>query len=294
MPGRLMALSAGVLVALLAIGAWPALAPGPGQPDRAVARAPVSTHVTAIERGGWGPNVRAARRWARGRAGRVRFAVVGLTGRLRTFQGARTAPMASLFKAMLLAAYLNRARDRDLHGWERDLLNPMIRRSDDVAATRVRDMLGPGPIVRIARRAHMRDFSYHSVWGLSRASPRDQARFFSRWDRYVPERHERYARYLLSNIVSGQRWGIAQARPKGWRIYFKGGWGDGSGRVNHQTAFLERRRCRVTISVMTEFNPNHRYGSQTQRGIAARLLDGVRRAECGRRFGTGNAHVVSR
>jgi hypothetical protein len=289
-----MALSAGVIVALLAIAALPAPAPGPGQLERAVAREAVSTHVSSIERGGWAPNVRAARRWAGGRAGRVRFAVVGLTGRLRASHGARTAPMASLFKAMLLAAYLNRARDRDLRGWERDLLNPMIRRSDNVAATRVRDILGPGPIVKIARRARMRDFSYHSVWGISRTSPRDQARFFSRWDRYVPTRHERYARYLLSNIVPGQRWGIAQARPRGWRIYFKGGWGDGSGRVNHQTAFLERGRCRVTISVMTEFNPNHRYGSHTQRGVAARLLDGVRSAECGKRFGTGGAQVVQR
>jgi hypothetical protein len=233
----------------------------------------------------WQPNVKAARRYARGRAGDVRFAVMDLRGRMHDLHGARTSPMASLFKALLLATYLSRpnVRDRGLHGWERDLLGPMITRSDNAAATRVRDMLGAGPIVAMARRADMHDFSYNSVWGLSRTSSRDQARFFYRWDHFVPERHEDYARYLLSHIVSSQRWGLAQARPRGWRIFFKGGWGVGTGRVNHQTAFLERRRCRIAISVMTEFSPSHSYGTQTQRGVGERLLQGIRRADCRRR-----------
>lgn len=232
----------------------------------------------------WAPNVRAARRYALRRAGDVRFAVVGLDGRMRGLHEARTAPMASLFKALLLATYLSRpnVRDRGLYGWERDLLGPMIMRSDNEAATRLRDILGPGPIIAMARRAEMRDFSYHSVWGLSRTSSRDQARFFYRWDRFVPRRHEDYARYLLSHIVPSQRWGLAKARPRGWKIFFKGGWGVGSGRVNHQTAFLERRRCRISVSVMTEYSPSHSYGTQTQRGIGERLLQGIRRAHCRR------------
>ncbi len=99
----------------------------------------------------------------------------------------------------------------------------------------------------------------------------------------MPNRHRRYARSLLSGIVPRQRWGIARARPKGWKIYFKGGWGVGTGRVNHQTAFLERGRCRVALSVMTEFSPGHNYGKQTQRGVAERLLEGIRRSQCGER-----------
>jgi hypothetical protein len=216
--------------------------------------------------------------------GDVRFAVIDLAGRLHDFHGGRTAPMASLFKALLLATYLSRpgVSDRPLHEWERDLLGPLILRSDNAAATRVRDMLGAGPIVAMARHADMHDFSYSSVWGLSRTSSRDQARFFFHWDRFVPKRHEGYARYLLSHIIPSQRWGLAKARPRGWRIFFKGGWGVGAGRVNHQTAFLERRRCRIAISVMTEFSPSHTYGTQTQRGIGERLLRGIRRARCRR------------
>ena len=81
--------------------------------------------------------------------------------------------MASLFKPLVMATYLSRpnVRDRGLHGWERDLLGPMIRCSNNEPATRLRDMLGPGPITAMARKAEMKDFSYHSVWGLSRTEP---------------------------------------------------------------------------------------------------------------------------
>jgi hypothetical protein len=151
----------------------------------------------------------------------------------------------------------------------------MIKRSDDVAATRVRDMVGAGAVKKTARRADMRDFSYHSIWGLSRTSPRDQANFFSKIERYVPKRHRSYARGLLADIVPSQRWGVGKADPKGWKLFFKGGWGDGSGRVNHQSALYERGPCRMALSVMTQHNPNHRYGSETIEGIAERLLRGL-------------------
>jgi hypothetical protein len=252
---------------------------------------PGHTQVSAAVQGGWEPPLRRARRYARRRTGDVRFAVVDQFGRTRTLNGARTAPMASLFKALLLATYLSRpsVRDRSLHEWERDLLGPMIKRSDNEAATRVRDILGAGPIVAMSRRAHMQDFSYNSIWGLSRTSSRDQAHFFWRWDRWIPRRHEHYARYLLSHIVSWQRWGVARARPRGWDLFFKGGWGVGTGVVNHQTALLERRRCRIGLSVMTEFSPSHDYGTETIEGVAKRLTEGIRRAYCGRAIGHGDA-----
>lgn len=253
----------------------------------------VRTELDSVDRGGWAPTMRSARRFARDRTGQVRFAVVDQFGRRNAFHGARTAPMASLFKALLLATYLSRpnVRDRGLHEWERDLLGPMIKRSANDPATRLRDMLGAGPIVAMARRADMRDFSYSSIWGLSRTSARDQARFFARWDRFVPKRHEDYARYLLSHIVRSQRWGVGQAQPPGWRLFFKGGWGVGTGRVNHQTAFIERGRCRIALSVMTEYSPNHHYGTTTIEGVAKRLTDGIRHAHCGGRVGHGDAHV---
>jgi hypothetical protein len=40
---------------------------------------------------------------------------------------------------------------------------------------------------------------------------------------------------------------------------------------------------------MTAFSPTHSYGTQTQRGVAERLLKGIRTAECGKRIGNGGA-----
>ena len=233
-----------------------------------------------------------ARRYARARLGDVSFAIVGRRTRLRSFQRARTAPAASVIKAMLLVAYLRQrsVRDRRLYADEKALLEPMIRVSDNAAGIQVAALLGDGRVERLARAARMRDFHwvYEPGWlgGLSQISARDQARFMVRYERYVPGRHRRFARHLLGSVVTWQRWGIASVRPRGWRLYFKGGWGindDGVGTVSHQVAFLQRGRCRLALAILTEHNPSPGYGTETLRGVAIRLLHGIRAAPCGRR-----------
>lgn len=200
--------------------------------------------------------------------------MIDAAGRLHEHRGVRTAPAASVFKAMLLATYLRDrdVRDRRLRRSDRELLGPMIRRSDNETATRVRDIVGRRAIVRLARRAGMRRFRYDRVWGLSRVNAVEQARFFRRYERYVPARHEGYARRLLSTIVASQRWGVGRVKPDGWELFFKGGWGSGSGRVDHQVAWLERGPHRVALAILTEFNPSHAYGKRTLKGVAGRLL----------------------
>lgn len=228
---------------------------------------------------GWQPHVRRAERYANRRAGEVSFAVIDLDGRMRTFHGAGTAPAASVFKVMLLAAYLRQhsVRHRSLHSSDRRLLAPMIRHSDNVAATRVRDIVGRGAIEHLAQDVHMRDFKYNQVWGLSRTSARDQARFMYRLRRYIPHRHYRYAKHLLAGIVGPQRWGIGRVKPRGWHLYFKGGWGSGTGWVDHQVAFLTRHGHRMSVAILTQFDPSHSYGKQTLRGVAQRILSGLPR-----------------
>ena len=66
--------------------------------------------------------------------------------------------------------------------------------------------------------------------------------------------------------------------PPGWHLFLKGGWGSGSGRVDHQVALLKRGHHRIALAVFTQFDPSHSYGKQTLRGIAARLLAGLSRA----------------
>jgi hypothetical protein len=214
-------------------------------------------------------------RYLEARAGVESFALVDEHGRIHGFRRARRAPSASLLKAMALVAYLRlpSVRGRDLRDADRRLLGPMIRRSDNATAGTVLRTVGARRLYRLADRAHMSAFRFvWPVWGLSTTSAQDQARFFFRIDRFVPSRHRAYALRLLASIVPSQRWGIPKARPPGWTIHFKGGWGSGTGLVTHQSALLLDGDRRLALSVLTRFNPSHRYGTRTIRGVAARLL----------------------
>jgi hypothetical protein len=226
----------------------------------------------------WHPHIRLAARYAATRAGGISFGV-------RTDRGLsgigleRTVPSASVLKPMLLTAYLRRpeVRRRALTARERALLGPMIRRSDSTDASIVCNIVCGGGVQRLARRVGMHRFRVASPWGLSSIDVADQTRFFLHIDRYLPRRHRRYALRLLGSIVPSQRWGIARVRPRGWALYFKGGWGSGTGWADHQVALVRRGRRRLAVAILITSSPSHDYGKETLRGIAARLLRGLRR-----------------
>ncbi|HVD66821.1 MAG TPA: hypothetical protein VNB65_07990, partial [Gaiellaceae bacterium] len=163
MSGRRSALAlvlAGAVVALAGV-------------ERAVAAAPPT----------WGSRMAAAARYAEARSGTISFAVVDEAGRLHGYHGRAAAPAASLLKPMLLVAYLRRpgVRDRPLEQWERDLLGPMIRRSDNTNVPRLVGIVGERRLRRLANAAGMEHFRLHMpYWGSSEVTPRGQALFFDR------------------------------------------------------------------------------------------------------------------
>jgi hypothetical protein len=226
--------------------------------------------------GTWRAHIGEAREYAASRSGSVSFGVRTRDG-LRGIGVQRTVPSASVVKAMLLVAYLRQPDvwHRRLRGAERALLGPMIRRSDNAAASRVCNIVGTGGLARLAHRVHMRHFRATRPWGLSTINVADQTRFFLHIDRHIPGRHRRYAMRLLSSIAPAQRWGIARVRPPGWALYFKGGWGSGTGWVDHQVALLRRGRRRAAVAILISSSPSHTYGNETLRGVAARLLRGL-------------------
>jgi hypothetical protein len=236
----------------------------------------LSTTVSPVAGAGgsWRPGSGRAERYIATRAGNVTWAVKSPSGKLYASGGQTKVPAASVFKAMLMTAYLRQGsvRDRPLYRSDKDLLAPMIKRSDNAAATRIADMLGPRRIYRLARNAEMHNFTYTRPWGLSEVTATEQTRFFFHLERYLPKRHEDYARYLLSHVVESQRWGIGRVQKPNWRKYFKGGWGSGTGAVCHQVAFIERRGMRIAVSVMITSSPSHTYAKRTLRGVFKRLL----------------------
>jgi hypothetical protein len=259
-------------IALMAAPAPLAGASSPGAPTTAAAAG-----AKPIRAYPWERRIKAAAHFARRRAGAVSFAVVDERGRIRGFHRGRRHSSASVVKAMLLVAYLRKrgVRGRRLHGSEKGTLGPMIRRSDNAAATAIHNNVGNRGLRRFARRAGMKRFIPSSTWGGSQITARDQARFFFRIRSLVPERHRSYALGLLRRIVPGQRWGVPRGKPKGWRVHFKGGWNPSGGgwRVN-QAALLRRGDRRLAIAVLTEGDPSLGYGAITISGVTRRLLRG--------------------
>lgn len=229
----------------------------------------------AVRRRAWKRAFRSARKYARSRLGRVSVAIVDDQGRLHGHLGTRTFFSASLVKAMLLVAYLRRPeiRHRSLSESSRALLTPMIERSDNTAATQVRNIVGNAGLARLARRARMHHFATAVSWGETQLAAADQARFFEQIDRLVPPRHRGYARFLLAHVIEEQRWGIPEVAPGGARVFFKGGWRPSvGGWIVNQSALLEKAGRRVSLSVLTDLDRTDGYGHETIRGVAARLL----------------------
>jgi len=161
-----------------------------------------------------------------------------------------------------------------LDSHSRSNLYPMIHVSDNSAATRVWSIVGDHRLRRLAHAARMSDFSIHGIWANAMISAADQARFFFEMNGLIPRHFRGYANGLLSHIVGYESWGIpAVARPRGWKVYFKGGWRPTSrGQLVHQVARLERGRARIAIAVMTDGDPSMAYGIRTIQGVTGKLL----------------------
>jgi hypothetical protein len=225
----------------------------------------------------WRPGLEAAREYAASRAGSIGFAL-RTRRHLYRYGAYTTYRSASVVKVMLMVAYLNHStvRGRALNDADRGLLDPMIRWSDNGAASRVRDFVGNSALERLADRVGMDRFATAPSWGDTQITAAGQSKLMLRVDRYVVRRHRDTALRLLGSVIGAQRWGIARARHPGWRLYFKGGWGD-YGEVDHQVALLRRGKRRISLAILSSAFPSHEYGKQTLEGIARRLLRGLDR-----------------
>ncbi len=224
----------------------------------------------------WRPHMLAAIGYTDTRTGDVAFAV-RTDDRFYGYRPDHDEWSASVVKAMLMVAYLNEpsVRNRDLNAHDRQILTPMITESDNDDAQIVFDTVGQGALKGLARRVGMTHFATSPIWGETEVTAADQTRFFLHVDSFIPARHRAYAMSLLAGIVPSQRWGVGEVAPKGWKLYFKGGWGYGTGLLDHQVALLVRGCARVSIAVLTMHDGSHAYGKDTLKGIFARLLRGL-------------------
>jgi hypothetical protein len=261
--------------------AWFAAAEGANaarQPThRVAARCPVPGRREPIDRL-YRPDMRAAIAYARTRQGDIAFAV-RTDHRFYAYRPDHVEWSASMVKSMMMVAYLDEpwVADRTLNGRDGSLLWPMITESDNDDADQVYDIIGPGALYALAARVGMESFSTQSIWGETHVTPRGLTKFFLHIDSYVVKRHRGYAMAALSKIVPYERWGVGEVAPRGWKLYFKGGWGSGTGLIDSQVALLRRGCSRVSAAVLTMNDGSHTYGKETLRGLFDRLLHGVPR-----------------
>ena len=218
-----------------------------------------------------GPAVEQARRFARGREGEVAFAVADERGAVRGLDADRRFLSASLSKAMILVAFLRRAREPTPS--ERVSLGFMIRLSDNASADRLYASVGDTGLRELASAVGMSRFEVAGSWANATVTAADQARFFVVADLLVPQRERAYARRLLETVAPEQTWGVPNAARPRWRTFFKGGWRpEDQGELVHQAALLERGGRRMAVSVMTVGGRDMVYGERTIEGVARRLL----------------------
>jgi hypothetical protein len=218
-----------------------------------------------------------AARYLAGRTGRTAVAVLDTEGRTWGVHIHRTFVTGSVVKAMLLVAYLRRldaAGRRRIDPVSASFLYPMIHVSDNAAATQCWSIVGDRGLYAVARAAGMTDFSISGIWARAQLSAADQARFFFEMPSLIPHEFVGYARFLLSTIAGYESWGIpAVARPRGYRVFFKGGWRPTVlGQLVHQIGRLEGHHRTFSIAVMTDGDPSMGYGIATIQGVTAALL----------------------
>lgn len=224
----------------------------------------------------WRPDMAGALGYARHRTGDTTFAV-RTPGRFYGYRADHVEWSASVVKAMLMVAYLDRpsVARRPLNGHDVSLLVPMITHSDNNAASAVDGIVGNAGLQALANRVGMTHFRpVMQPWGETRITARDQTKFFLHIDSFTARRHRSFATRLLASITRSQRWGIGEVAPHGWHLFFKGGWGSGTGLLDHQVVLLTRGCARVSLAVLSMYDGSHAYGKETLRGMFSRLLRG--------------------
>jgi hypothetical protein len=226
----------------------------------------------------WAKRLKFAKSFAENRAGKVSIGIVDEDLHFHGHRANRQYNSASTVKVMLMVAYLRHGNQEDepLSDGDRSLLGPMIKRSDNETATRIRDIVGNDALVRLANRAGMTRFQTHPIWGLAQITARDQARWMFEIERHIPRRHREYAMNLLANVIPRQQWGIPPETPDGYRLHFKGGWAPSGnpGWTVNQVAQLSPRGAgdRFSLAILTRQSPSKEYGIATIGGVAERLL----------------------
>lgn len=156
------------------------------------------------------------------------------TGCWYHFRRGQRVTTASVVKIEIMAAVLLRAQDqgRRISDWEISKVTPMMRTSDDPAASALWGNLGGArPISAYGDRFGLSATTeVEPKWGLTSTTAEDQAAFVHRLlqgDVLQPSGRS-HAWWQMTNVREDQRWGVGRGVPADWEVGLKNGFFDSS------------------------------------------------------------------
>lgn len=180
---------------------------------------------------------------------------------------------ASAIKATILGALLRMAQEqgRKLTTRERNLAWLMITQSNNDAATALWNEVGMRRMQHFLNLVNMTQTQLASAWGLSLLTAHDEILLLSVLsgpNRILNLNSRVYAQYLMSHVISSQRWGVPAGAPTTVRVDVKNGWlpypVSNNWEINSIGFFTARHPWRVyQIVMLTHNNPTMAYGINT-------------------------------
>jgi beta-lactamase class A len=242
---------------------------------------PLAAAVAAIAAGcsshgssPWEARLRATEGYMGNRQGIPHIALVA-GGRSYGWRSLASVPAASTVKPFLMVAYLDQpaVRNRSLTQDEQDLLMQMVGGSNNAATAVIHGRLGPRWL-----RAEKRKFGLSHLqipptdWGAAQTTAAEQAYFFSNMLLEIPPRHRAFAQAALASSPPEQQWGILQARPPGWTVLSKNGWGSPNGEFAASVGLFIHGPRRVALAIYVTASPSRDYAQETIAGLAQRIM----------------------
>jgi hypothetical protein len=180
---------------------------------------------------------------------------------------------ASAIKATILGALLRMAQEQGRHltATERSRAWLMITQSNNDAATELWDEVGMRRMQHFLNLAKMKQTVLAQAWGLSLLTAHDEILLLSLLsgpNRILSEHSRVYAQYLMSKVISSQRWGVPAGAPASVKVHVKNGWlpypVSSNWEINSIGFFVTRKPYRnYEIAMLTHANSSMAYGIDT-------------------------------
>ncbi|HEX6931191.1 MAG TPA: serine hydrolase [Streptosporangiaceae bacterium] len=185
---------------------------------------------------------------------------------------------ASVIKATILGALLRMAQEQGRHltATEKRRAWLMITQSSNDAATALWNEVGMRRMQHFLTLAKMTQTELAHAWGLSLLTARDEIlllTMLSSPNRILNLDSRVYAQYLMSHVISSQRWGVPAGAPESVKVHLKNGWlpypVSSNWEINSVGFFIARKPYRnYEIAMLTHENPSMAYGIETIEDVA--------------------------